>query len=566
MVSLTQSELQAACCQEKEDFMLGQQTGTVYRAAIYCRFSKDDGKTEDSSSIATQREMLSRYVREQGWTLSGEYVDDGYTGLNFNRPEFKRMIADIEDGKINCVITKDLSRLGRDHLGSGMYQEIFFPEHSVRYIAIDDGVDSLHPSGMDITPFKNLLNEMYSKDISKKVKSAKKTRLLQGKFLGASAPFGYVKDPEDKNHLIIDERTAPVVRRIFELAKQGWGISRIRQLLTNEKVLRPAACIWEKGGNYDRYFVGNDENRYVWSNNSVRGILRNPVYAGHLAGYKRPIPSMKSKKRLCALPEDWLIVRDTHEPLIPPKEWELVQELITSRRLGKPGVSGYDNIFSGIVKCATCGYAMRTSPAHRTRKSRAIENMTYICNSYGMYGKKVCTAHVIEATELYSAVLEDIRRHAKLALNDDEKLLKRIMGRMDQNTLSEMKTLEKERKQIEKRLAELDRLFAKLYEDRTDEKISERNYISLSSRYEQEQNRLDERLAYIKESLAENREVTDNAEQWVSQIKEYAGITELSVSLLHALIERVTIEEAQMIDGERCQTIHIYYKFIGCIE
>lgn len=409
--------------------------------------------------------MLTRYVREQGWKIAGEYIDDGYSGINFDRPSFKRMITDIEAGKINCVITKDLSRLGRNYLETGAYIEIFFPEHSVRYIALTDGVDTVASSStLDITPFRNLLNDMYSKDLSKKVKTAKKARLLQGKFAASSAPYGYMKDPNDKNHLVIDEKIAPVVRRIFDLAKRGWGISRIRQLLTDEHTARPAASSSERGGNFERFFE-DDANRYIWSNNSVRGILRNPVYAGHLAGYKRPIPSMKSKKRLSALPEDYLIVKDTHEPIIPPDDFELVQKLITSRRKSVAGVSGYDNIFSGIIKCGDCGYAMRTCPAHRIKRPNPIDNMLYFCNQYGIYGKKMCTSHKIEARELHRVVLEDIQRHAEMALQDDKKLLKRIVSKVDQNAQIELSVLKKELRQAEKRLAELDRLFSKLYED-----------------------------------------------------------------------------------------------------
>lgn len=543
-----------------------QATNTVLQAAIYCRLSKDDGNMSESSSIGTQRDMLARYVREQGWKLAGEYIDDGFSGLSFDRPDFKRMIADVEAGKINCVITKDLSRLGRNYLESGAYIEIFFPEHGVRYIALNDGVDTQNSGNMDITPFKNLLNELYSKDISKKIKSAKKARLQQGKFSATSAPYGYRKDPLDRNHLIIDEDTAPIVRRMFDLAKQGLGISQIRRILTAEKVPRPAADAEDKGGNYDRFFEDNEDNKYVWSNNSVRGILRSPVYAGHLAGYKRPIPSMKSRKRLCALPEDWLVVRDTHEPIIPTEEWDLVQSLITSRRSGTPGANGYNNIFAGLIKCADCGYAMRTSPAHRYKKSNPIDNMGYCCNNYGIYGKEVCTQHKIEARELQSAVLADIQKHAQMALEDDGKLLQRIIGKLDMNSKAEVKSQEKERKQAEKRLVELDKLFAKLFEDRANEKISERNYLAMSSRYEQEQSQLDSRIAVICDHQTESQAATDNAGQFVSQMKEYAGITELSAPLLHALIERVTVEESKVIDGERCQTIHIYYKFIGCIE
>ncbi len=253
---------------------------TNYNVAIYCRLSKDDGNTGDSLSIESQKQMLTKHVKEQDWNIQDYFVDDGFSGLNFNRPEFKRMIEDIEKGKINLVITKDLSRFGRNYLESGAFLEMFFPEKGVRYIALNDGVDTIDNANMDITPFKNILNEMYSKDISKKVKTGLRTRLMQGKFISTNAPYGYIKDKENKNHLIVNEEVAPVVRKIFDYCKNGFGISLIRQKINEERILRPAAYANTKGQNFQRYFKNNEENRYIWSNNSVRGILRNPYMQG----------------------------------------------------------------------------------------------------------------------------------------------------------------------------------------------------------------------------------------------------------------------------------------------
>ena len=548
--------------------MLRQQAIKGYNAGIYCRLSKDDGKMAESCSIETQRDMLTRYVREQGWNIYSVYIDDGFTGRNFERPDFKRMIADIEAGRINLVITKDLSRFGRNYLECGVYIEVFFPEHGVRFLALDDNVDSENNShgGFDITPFRNLLNDLYSRDTSKKVKSALKSRLLQGKFLGSVAPYGYQKSPEDKNLLVVDEATAPIIRRVFDLAKQGLGISRIRRILTGERIPRPAVDSESKGNNYDRFFEGNEENRYTWSNNSVRGILRNPVYAGHLAGYKRPLVSIKSTRRLSALPEEYILVENTHEPIIPPEEWELVQSLITSRRNGVPGNSGYDNIFAGMIKCADCGYAMRTCPAHRRKKENPIDNMGYCCNNWGIYGREACSRHLIEARDLHRVVLEDIRKHAQMALYDDKKLIERVLSKLNVREKTEADTQQKELYRAEKRLAELDKLFARMYEDHVAGNISERNYQQMSERYNQEQIDLDAKIRAIRAKIEEDKAADENAGQWVSRIKEFSGITELSAPLLHSLIDRVTVGEAEIIDGVRHQIVNIYYKFIGRIE
>lgn len=533
------------------------------KAAVYCRYSKDDGKVADSSSIESQREMLTKYVREQGWRLHDTYVDDGFTGLNMNRPDFKRMMFDVDEGKINLIITKDMSRLSRNYLECGMYMEVVFPSKGVRYISLNDGIDSQNQQGMDIAPFRAVLNEMYSKDLSRKVSSAKRARFLQGKFMGVTVPYGYKKDENDKYRLVIDEEHAPVIRKIFELAKQGKGIGIIRQIMTDEKIPRPGCITFKNMATFQCYFEDeNDPNCFKWSNNSVRGILRNPVYAGHLAGYKRPIPSMKSKKRLSALPEDWVVVYDTHEPIIPPDEWEVVQKLITSRR--KTGKSGYENIFAGLIKCADCGYAMRSSKANRKEQARTMDNIEYSCNNYATLGKRACTHHRIDATDVYNEVLGDIRYHAELAVKQHDKMLDRIIQQVTTNTKTETKSLNKEVRQAKTRLSELDNLFLKLYEDRNAEKISERNYTLVSGKYEDEQYKLQKRIDEAEKQLGKDDDAKRNAERFVNAVKNYKDLIELDAELLNRLIEKVTIGQPMLDDnGELQQEITIYYKFIG---
>ena len=363
----------------------------IYEVGIYCRLSKDDGTDNESASIATQKSILTDYVKRQGWHLAKTYVDDGYSGTNFQRPSFQNMIKDIENGLINCVITKDLSRLGRNYLDCGLYLEVFFPEHNVRYIAVNDGVDTLNKSAMDITPFRNILNEMYSADVSVKIKSAYRARFQQGKFMGTTAPYGYVKDPADHNHLLIDDKVAHVVREIFDLALAGNGIAKIRKHINKQHILRPAAYAVEQGATgYERYFEDNEENRYIWSENSVRGILRSPIYAGNLAGYKRIAANMKSKKRPSKLPEEWEVIPDTHEGIVTQEEFDTVQQLMTSRRR-EQNAGGFENIFSGVIKCADCGYAMRAASANRRKRPDIIDCVQYTCNNYGRYGNVMCS-------------------------------------------------------------------------------------------------------------------------------------------------------------------------------
>ena len=427
----------------------------IYEVGMYCRLSKDDGTDNESASIATQKSILTDYVKKQGWHLAKTYVDDGYSGTNFQRPSFQNMIKDIENGLINCVITKDLSRLGRNYLDCGLYLEVFFPEHNVRYIAVNDGVDTLNKSAMDITPFRNILNEMYSADVSVKIKSAYRARFQQGKFMGTTAPYGYVKDPADHNHLLIDDKVAHVVREIFDLALAGNGIAKIRKHINKQHILRPAAYAVEQGATgYERYFEGNEENRYIWSENSVRGILRSPIYAGNLAGYKRIAANMKSKKRPSKLPEEWEVIPDTHEGIVTQEEFDTVQQLITSRRLPE-NKGGFENIFAGVIKCADCGYAMRAMSANRRKRPDIIDCVQYSCNNYGRYGNIMCTAHSIEARDLFNAVLTDINRFADMAVND-EKAVRAIEKRLTETDHSRAKALEKEQRKLNKRLAELD--------------------------------------------------------------------------------------------------------------
>ena len=543
--------------------MAGQTTKTTYRAALYCRLSRDDGNVQESSSIQTQKEMLSRYARENGIKDTAFYVDDGYSGTNFDRPDFKRMIADIESGKINCVITKDLSRLGRNYLETGVFIEVYFPEHNVRYIAVNDVVDTSEQETADFTPFRNIINELYAKDTSKKVKSAKRSRVLNGMYVATSAPYGYRKDADDRHRLVIDERYAPTVRLIFSLAKDGMGISQIRNYLNGQHILRPSAV---NPNGYERHFDGADDSRrYEWSNNSVRGILRNPVYAGHLVMGKRYSPSFKSHKSLSVLPENYTVVKNIHEPIVSPKDFELVQKLITSRRTVNNGGRKFDNIFAGLLKCGDCGYAMTLTKAHRSPKEEVIDEYGYMCNNYKTFGKAADTSHWIEARQLYECVLADIRKHADEALADNEEMCVRLARQLGKDKDRQHKAAEKEIRAKQARLSEVDGLFQSLYEDRNSGSITERNYKMMCRRYEDEQAQLEREIAELKVRQEESSNDRSNIEQFSRLVKEYAGIEELTAALLNTLIEKITVSEPKDADGEQIQEIKIYYKFIGNI-
>ena len=539
---------------------------TAPKGGLYTRLSVDDGITDrESNSITSQKQMLMQYAQYHGIEVVETYVDDGWSGTNFQRPSFQNMIKDIENGRINCVITKDLSRLGRNYLDCGLYLEVFFPEHNVRYIAVNDGMDTLNKSAMDITPFRNILNEMYSADVSVKIKSAYRARFQQGKFMGTYAPYGYIKDPADHNHLLIDDKVAHVVREIFELALEGNGISKIRKHINKQHILRPAAYAAEQGAaGYERYFEGNEENRYIWSENSVRGILRSPIYAGNLAGYKRIAANMKSRKRPSKLPEEWEVIPDTHEGIVTQEEFDTVQQLITSRRLPE-NKGGFENIFAGVIKCADCGYALRAMSANRRKRPDIIDCVQYTCNNYGRYGNVMCTAHAIEARDLFNAVLADINRFADMAVND-ERAVRAIEKRLTETDQSKAKAMEKERKKLNKRLAELDRLFSSLYEDKVMERITERNFEMMSGKYQKEQLEIEARLKEVTETLNESYEKSQGIRDFLSLIRNYQGLKELDATVINALIDKILVSEREKsADGTVKQEIKIYYKFIGFV-
>lgn len=535
-----------------------------YNTALYLRLSKDDGTMSESSSIQTQKEMLTRYCRENGFAISQIYVDDGWSGTNTNRPSFQRMLSDIEDGKINCVITKDLSRLGRNYLETGSFTEIYFPEHNVRYIAVTDGVDTAKGSTMDITPFKNLLNDMYAQDISKKIKSSVLTRQKQGKFTGGKAPYGYQKDIIDKSHLVIDERSAPIVRRIYDMAESGLGIERIAKKLSDEKIRRPGAVAAETHANYEKY--ASDGKEFEWSVAMVRNILRNATYKGAIIGQKRATISLKSKKRKGVAAAETFIVEGMHEPIVSPERWELIQRIITSRKKCDKGDKlKYDNIFSGLVKCADCGYALIPYRSGRTQKPDARENYDYYCRIH-REDARYCSKHRISAIDLYNAVLADIQRLARQAIRDDEKMISSIAVRLGTTEKNNVRQAEREIKKARKRLAELDTMFVKTYEEHARGEISDRNYNTLVTAYEKEQNVLEAVVDKYEKTISAERTNSENAANFVDLIKHYAYVDELTQALLNTLIDRIEVHEPEEIDDEYIQELDVYYKFVGIID
>ncbi len=530
--------------------------------ALYCGLSKDDGTNNESMSISTQKTMLKDYAKRNGFLNCQFYVDDGYSGTNYDRPAFRQLIEDIQDGEVSTLITKDLSRLGRNYLETGTYIEVFFPNHNVRYIAINDGVDSIDNAQMDITPFRNIINEMYAKDTSRKIKSALHARRMQGKYMAATAPFGYQKDEKDHNHLVIDEVTAPVVELIFSIAEEGVGLHTICNRLRKAKVIKPS---FYKREMFERYT--DEEKMYDWDTAYVSKILHDPVYAGNLTVAERPTKTMRSKKRQYIPYAEREVIYGTHEPIIEQSRWNTVQKILESRPpvIGESS-SGYDNIFRGIIKCADCGSAMLAKVEQKRKRNNVLDKTFYCCTKYRKFGKEGCSAHTIEARTVHEVVLADIQKHAGQALTDRKAMVTEIAERLNLQLSADKEQQKKELRQCKQRVSEIENLYAKLYEDLTRELLTEKRFQMLSARFDSEQEELTAKIKELEKSAIADKEQLSSIEQFAEQISGYAGITELNFKIINQLIEKFLVSEPVEVDGQKTQRLTIHYKFIGALE
>ena len=530
--------------------------------ALYCRLSKDDGTNNESMSISTQKTMLKDYAKRNGFLNCQFYVDDGYSGTNYDRPAFRQLIEDIQDGEVSTLITKDLSRLGRNYLETGTYIEVFFPNHNVRYIAINDGVDSIDNAQMDITPFRNIINEMYAKDTSRKIKSALHARRMQGKYMATTAPFGYQKDEKDHNHLVIDEVTAPVVELIFSIAEEGVGLHTICNRLRKAKVLKPS---FYKKELFERFM--DEEKMYDWDTAYVSQILHNPVYAGNLTVADKPTKTMRSKKRQYIPYAEREVIYGTHEPIIEQNRWNNVQKILQSRPpvIGESS-SGYDNIFRGIIKCADCGSAMLAKVEQKRKRNNVLDKTFYCCTKYRKFGKDGCSSHNIEARTVHEVVLADIQKHAGQALTDRKAMVTEIAERLNLQMSVDREQQKKELRQCKQRVSEIENLYAKLYEDLTRELITEKRFQMLSARFDSEQEELTAKIKELEKSAVADKEQLSSIEQFAEQISGYAGITELNFKIINQLIEKILVSEPVEVDGQKIQRLTIHYKFIGALE
>ncbi len=523
--------------------------GVRYQTALYMRLSKDDGAGE-SASISTQRSMLREYARENGFIVYREYIDDGFSGTTFERPAWKCLLADIEAGKVNLVITRDLSRLGRDYILTGQYTEIYFPARGVRYIAVNDGYDSLNP-GNDLAPFQNIVNEMYARDTSKKIRSALRTKMKEGAFIGNFAPYGYRKDPEDKNHLLIDPVTAPVVREIFERASKGEAPLKIAKLLNQKGVKTPAQyrCFHRH-----ELFLENGEGNKEWVSGTICKVLSNPVYTGDIVQGKSSKLSFKSQITLNIPKEDWIVVKDKHQPIVTREMFEQAGRRKISRKRSKS--SQFTNVFSGLVYCGDCKRVMTT-----TRAGRKGEERKLVCSGYKQYGKTACTNHYMEYGLLCQIVSQELT--ALITLTEKER--KEIAKEMEAYGKKKGNPDEKQAAtSLKKREREIDRIIRKLYEDRVNAVVEEERFYKLIASYEHELKEIQAEEAALKETTASVWKSTGKSEHDVDRLLNELmedGIP--AFDLLQQFIDRIEIFQSRKETDQkdkRLLTVRICYR------
>ena len=534
--------------------------------ALYERLSRDDELTGDSNSIINQKSYLESNARQRGYENLVHYTDDGYSGGNFDRPAWKRLIADIEADKVAHVLVKDMSRIGRDYLQTGFYTEVMFRQYHVHFVAIANSVDSDDQNSNEFAPFLNVMNEWYLRDLSRKQQAACRTKGESGKPLTNIAIYGYKKDPNDKNHWLIDEEAAEVVRKIYQLTIEGKTPFEITSILYNERIETPAAY-------HARHGTGNWKNHkdishpYSWNEATVKAILSKLEYAGDTVNFRTHKESYKDKKSIANPKEDWLIFKDTHEAIIDRETWELVQKLIkTPRRVDTIGEA---NPLTGFVFCADCGAKMYN---HRTRgdiEKKKYPGDTYDCSTYTLSFRKkdtVCFKHRISTKALRILILETIKAACEAAITDKDAFFEKICSESQLRQKEAVKDSKRKLNKSHRRINELDGIIKKLYESYAIGKITEARFDSLLAEYEAEQKELSAFVTETEQQLSTFEEDTVRAEQFLTLAKKYTDFSELTTPMINEFIDKILVHAPYYIDGERMQDVDIYLNFIGQFE
>ena len=520
--------------------------------ALYCRLSQDDKQEGDSNSIINQKKILKKYALDRGYTNIQFYIDDGVSGTTFNRAGFQNMIADVEAGKVKRVIVKDMSRLGRDYLQVGMYTEIFFPEHDVHFIAVNDGVDS-NQEDNEFTPFRNIINEWYAKDTSKKIRAVKRSKGMAGEHIGSHPPYGYMKNPENKKEWIIDEEAAEVVREIFRLCVGGYGPTRIAHILTERKILCPTYYALEKGGK-PRTVLPAD--KYTWNGPVVAKILDRMDYLGHTVNFKTHVKSYKVHKTIYNSPDQWKVFEGTHEAIIDKETFEIVQKIRAGKR--RPTRMGEMPMFSGLLYCADCG---RKLSFHR-KAGEPAEKHHYLCENYRSNTAN-CTMHYIRNVVVERIVLENLKEVIQYVSNYEDEFVRMIMDSDMRQRNRELSQKKKRLAEIQKRIGELDTIFQRIYEDNIIGKLSDERFMKMSKRYEDEQHTLQTEADEIQSELQQEEKKSVDVKRFLAIVKKYTDLTELTPEILREFIDKIIVHAPDKSSGRRLQEIEIIYNHIG---
>ena len=532
------------------------QTGIT---ALYCRLSRDDGTDNDSNSITNQKKLLQKYAKEHGFGNTRYYVDEGYTGTNFNRPGFQKLLEDMDLGYVTTLIVKDMSRLGRDYLQVGYYTDTYFPDRNIRFIAVNDCVDSADGEN-ELAPFRNVMNEMYARDISRKVRSSHRLRGNAGEPL-SQPPYGYLKSLENKKKWIVDAYAADIVRDIFRMCLEGKGQETIARILQERKVLIPMAYWYSLGLKRGGKHVQPDP--YKWSKSSIAKILANQEYCGDIINFKTYSKSFKNKTRLENPEENWVIFKNVHEPIIDRETYEQVQKLVGKTKRRAPKVeNGEKNMFADLLYCADCGSKLWY---HINTINRDIH--FFSCSNYKSDTRGSCeTRHYIRADAIEQVVMWELQRMAAFLRSDENVFAELLAQKTNADMIAEQKYMEAELQRCIARNNKVAELFEKLYEDNVEGKVTDEWFLQLSHKYEVERMELKEKIAELRESISDLDSMQTNKDQFIHAIRKFMEMQTLTAPLLRELIDHIDVYETEGTGKNRTQRIMIHYKFVGVIE
>ena len=526
--------------------------------ALYCRLSRDDGAEGESNSIANQKKLLAKYAKEHGFTNTKFYVDDGYTGTNFNRPGFQQMLEDMEMGYISTVIVKDSSRFGRNYLEVGQYTDYYFPEHNIRFIAINDCIDSDNGED-DFSAFRNVMNEMYAKDISRKVRSSHRLRGNAGEPL-APPPYGYVKDPENKKKWIIDTDAAEVVQRIFRLCIEGNGNETIARILQDDKILVPQAY-WQSKG-MSRGGKKTQPNPYKWCKTTIAKMLEQQEYCGDIINFKSYSKSFRNKTRVENPKENWAIFKDVHEPIIDRETWERVQELTKNSKRRKPKNENVKkSIFTNLLYCGDCGHKLWFNINKQNPSIRF-----YSCSNYkGLRGTCELT-HYVREDSLEQVVKMELFKLATYLDHDENAFAELLEHKTNKDSMAERKAAESALAAATARSQELLRLYERVYEDNVNGKVTDDWFMRLSHKYEVEQEELKKQMFDLKNKIERLDTAQNSSGNFIRAIRKFMTMQTLTPIVLQELIDKIEVFPIEGTGKNRTQRLVIHYRFVGCID